>query len=135
MRRPLLTALAVAGLVAAAMLPLAACSGDAARTPTVASVDFTPKAELHVPDSGDLTFIFGSPQSDLPSGSVLVVVNDGQDDHRIVGTVDTTQVFDTGLMHPGDSTTVVITKDGDLTVRDVPTGRDGHLTVTPRPST
>ena len=121
------------------MLSMAACSGHAAQTPTVTSVDFTPDAELRVTDSGPLSFQLNATETSIPggtftkAGSVLLVTNDGRDDHRIVGTLDDEQVFDTGTMQPGNTTTIVIGSDGELVVRDLPTGRDAHLTVTPRP--
>ena len=124
-RRP---APAVCGLVLMLMLS-AGCAGSAAKTPTVASVNSEPRTELHVGDSGQLQFLMHevTATASVPAGSVLLIANDGQDDHRI----QAGSTFDTGTLHPGDETTVVLTA-GDLTLRDVPTGREVQLTVTPR---
>ena len=107
----------------------AGCAGSAAKTPTVASVSFEPRAELHVGDSGPLQFLMHvvTATASVPAGSVLLIANNGEVDHRIqAGTT-----FDTGTLHPGDETTVVLT-EGELTLRDVPTGREVQLSVTPR---
>jgi len=133
MRRPLLPAVGATVLALAMLLALTACSGDAPRTPTVASVNFDPTVELRVTDAEDLTLTFPTTSTDVSVGSVLLITNDGRDDHRITGTVGTTPVFDTGTMQPGNTTTIVISKDGDLVIRDMPTGRDVHLAVVPKP--
>jgi hypothetical protein len=102
-----------------------------AATPTVASVDFTPKATLEVTDSGPLTVDIVGGGSDLGSGSVLLVTNSGTSDHRLVGTIDTTQVFDTGTLEHGNETTVVIVPAGELKIADLTTDRDVTVQVTP----
>jgi hypothetical protein len=125
--RPLRLALGACGL---ALMISTGCAGSAPRTPTVASVNLEPTAELHVGDTGQLTFMLHevTAAASVPAGSVLLIANDGQADHRI----QAGSTFDTGTLHPGDETTVVLTA-GDLTLRDVPTGREVRLTVTPRP--
>ena len=121
-----MAALAAAGLVLAA-----GCAGSAAKSPTVASVPFDPAAELHIGDTGPLTIMVhevSSGAAAVPAGSVLLVVNDGQVDHRIrAGTT-----FDTGTLQPGNETTVVLADEGELTVVDTTTGRQVQLTVAPR---
>ncbi len=125
--RPRSLAVAVSG---AALMLSASCAGSAAKTPTVASVSFEPRLELHVGDAGQLQFLLHEVSADrsVPAGSVLLIANDGRVDHRIqAGTT-----FDTGTLHPGDETTIVLADDGKLTLVDAATGREVDLTVTPR---
>jgi hypothetical protein len=101
----------------------------------VASVDFAPKATIEVTDTGALTVDVKDETAGgtLESGSVLLVTNTGQSDHRLVGTTDSTQVFDTGTLEPGNETTVVVVTDGDMKIADLSTDREVTITVTPRP--
>jgi hypothetical protein len=64
----------------------------------------------------------------VPAGSVIEVRNADNDDHRI--TADTT--IDTGIMRPDDTTTVVMTTEGDIELRDVDSGDALTITVTAR---
>ena len=125
----------IVAVSASAILVGTGCTGSAAKTPTVASANFDPTAELHVGDSGGLQFALHrvSAESSVPAGSVLLVVNDGTAEHRIQAwTTPGAIVFDTGTLRPGDQTTVVLDEPGSLTVRDEPTGREVSLTVGPR---
>jgi len=63
---------------------------------------------------------------------VLLVSNTGSSEHRLVGTIDTEQVFDTGTMEPGDETTIVVVPEGDLKIADLNSDREVTVTVTPR---
>jgi len=123
-------ALAVGALSLLVLVPLASGCGSTAPTPTVASVDFTPKATLEVTDAGPLTVDIAAGGTDLASGSVLLVTNTGTSEHRLVGTVDTTQVFDTGTMEAGDETTIVIVPDGELKIADLNSDREVTVSVT-----
>jgi len=119
--RPRRTALLVCGL---ALVASAGCAGSSAKTPTVASVNFEPKVELHVGDSGPLELSgIDEARPGLPVGTVVVISNDGSNDHRIQGTTGATILFDTGTLRPGDRTTVVTSSLGPLAVHDLPTGR------------
>jgi hypothetical protein len=82
----------------------------------------TPKATLRGHRLGPLTVDIAGVGTDLGSGSVLLVTNTGTSEHRLVGTIDTTQVFDTGTMEPGDETRLVV-PDGDLKIADLTTDR------------
>ena len=118
-------------LSAAGLVLVAGCAGSAAKSPTVASVPFDPTAELHIGDTGQLTFMLhevSSGAAAVPAGSVLLVVNDGQVDHRIRAG----STFDTGTLQPGNETTIVLSDEGELTLVDTTTGREAQLTVTPR---
>lgn len=128
MRRALATG-AVALLV---LVPLAMACGDTDPTPTVASVDFTPEANLEVTDSGSLAVEVDGGGTDIASGSVLLVTNAGTSEHRLVGTIDDTQVFDTGTMEPGDETTIVLVPDGELKIADLNSDREVTVQMTPR---
>ncbi len=125
-------AIALGALTLLVLVPVGVGCGSTAPTPTVASVDFTPKATLAVTDSGPLTVDIAAGDSDLGSGSVLLVSNTGSSEHRLVGTIDTTQVFDTGTMEPGDETTIVVVPDGDLKIADLNSDREVTVTVAPR---
>jgi hypothetical protein len=125
----------VAPLVAASLLAatgaLTGCSGDAERTPTVASVNFDTELRLPVDDDGPLQLTRdGTPTTELGSGSLLVVTNRGDGDHRLVAAVGDVQVFDTGTLHPGDDATIVVSQEGELVVRDTATDRAVTLDVT-----
>jgi hypothetical protein len=109
--------------------------GDRDPEPTVASVDFTPRAVVTVDESAlriegtdAATAPIDGDDPVLTAGTVVEIRNVGTDAHRIVaGTV-----IDTGVMEPGDATTVVLANEGDLEVRDLDSGRTLTLTVEPR---
>jgi hypothetical protein len=125
-------AIALGALTLLVLVPVASGCGSTAPTPTVASTNFTPKATLEVADSGPLTVDIAAGGTELGSGSVLLVTNKGSSEHRLVGTIDTTEVFDTGTMEPGDETTLVVVPDGDLKIADLNSDREVTVTVTPR---
>jgi hypothetical protein len=117
------------------VLPVVSCGGDHDAEPTIPSVDFTPRLVVVVTGADGLAVEPGgrpegtqlSPAS-VPSGSVIEVRNEDSRDHRI--TAGTT--IDTGVMRPGDNTTVVMTTEGDTELRDRETGATLVITVTPR---
>ena len=113
----------------------AGCRGDSAPTPTVASANFTPKATIEISDTGPLVVKIDDGSTTLESGTVMLVANTGHADHRLLGTLDSAQVFDTGTMQPGDETTVVLVPDGELHIADLTTDREVTVTVTPREAT
>ena len=123
--------LAVGALIVL-ILAGAGCSGSSAPTPTVPSVDFSPSASIEISDTDPLVVAFEGGASNLETGSVLLVTNTGDADHRLVGTVDSAQVFDTGTLQPGDDTTVVAGADGELHIADITTDREVTITVNPR---
>ena len=124
-------------------------SDDPTRPPTLPTIDFTATAVV-VLDDGALRAEDGpgpdEPSSldplTVPGGSVLEVVNDGEEPGRLrAGTA-----FDTGTLLPGERTVVVLANDGDADRRlplddgatpAPPDGDDGPLgtlVVTPRPT-
>jgi len=141
MRRPLATAataaLAVLG-AAGLLLPLTSCRSQAGSTPTVADVDFTPKATITVDDQGQLVATGSSQISDpheLPIGSVVVITNDSGRDQQVTGTLDDKPSIDTGMVHAGQQVTVVLATAGSLKVwpNADQEGDPLTITVTPRP--
>lgn len=117
-----------ATVIGLALAASTGCAGSAAKTPTVASVHSDPTVELHVGDTGPLTLVLHEVSPDgaeVPPGSVLLVVNDGQSDHRI----QAGSTFDTGTLRPGDETTIVLVNEGPLTLVDRTTDRHVDLTV------
>jgi hypothetical protein len=129
-------------------LALTAC-GSAKASPTVATDNFTPTVQLDIgcppdvgspctanpllvltkPSSGDATV--GS----VAASSVLKITNHLPATQRITGTVHGQQVFDTGQLHEGDSTIVVLDTPGTVVITDTTTGRHTSLTVKPKPGT
>ncbi len=117
---------------------VASCAGDHQAEPTIASVDFTPRLVVSVDDGGfsvtrgdtDKAEVTADPPS-APAGTVIEIRNVGTSDHRV--TNDST--VDTGIMQPGDSTTVVLTTEGDLELQDAGGGATVTIAVTPRAAT
>jgi hypothetical protein len=126
--------LALGALTLLVLVPVAAGCGDSEPTPTVASVDFTPEATIEVTDTGPLVVEVDGGGDAIGSGSRLLITNTGQSQHRLVGTIDTTQVFDTGTQEPGDETIIEIVPEGELEIADLNTDREVTVTVTPRSS-
>ncbi len=127
-----------------------ACS-SAARTPTVAHTHFTPTAQLDVHSCPRLPAATGAPCDEglsvqpasdplgaplrsVADHSVLVVKNLAADTRRVTGMVKDDQVFDTGQMKPGNTTTVVLSTPGGLVITDTTTGEHVTLIVRPAPA-
>ena len=111
---PALVALVAGGLLVGA----AGCGGEPASGPTLPSVDFSPKLVIELDDQ--IRFVPG-PREDgavstdppvVPGGTVVEVVNDGDEPQRLQGGRGGT-TFDTGTLLPGERTTVVLTNDTD----------------------
>lgn len=109
--------------------PLVACSGDRGTEPTLPTVELSPRLVVSVDDDGfsvergdtDDPAITADPPA-APTGTVIEVRNDGDSDNR----VSDDDTIDTGVMRPGDTTTVVLTSEGPLELRDA----SGHaLTI------
>jgi hypothetical protein len=139
MRRPTAT---VARVALAALVAVTAAAGitgcrSAASTPTIATVDFTPKAQIVVDDRGTLVVTGVGSTTDpttLAAGSVVTIGNDDADDQRVTGTLDGKPSIDTGTLHTGQQVTVVLATAGTLVLG---LGADGGgqpttITVTPR---
>jgi hypothetical protein len=114
---------------------IASCAGDRQAEPTIESIDFTPRLLVSVDDTGftvakgdtDNPLITADPAS-APVGTLIEIRNAGSVDHRVTNEAAT----DTGVMQPGDNTTVVLATEGDLELRDDASGATLKITVTPR---
>jgi hypothetical protein len=99
------------------------CRGDREPEPTIPDVDFTPVLIIAVDDDG-IRAEQGPRQREgvavdpprVPSGSVIELRNAGEAEHRLVG--DDGILFDTGIMLPGETTTLVVTEVAEIDIRD-----------------
>jgi hypothetical protein len=128
---------ASAVLVALALVALTAC-GSAKAEPTVAKQNFTPTVELDVGSAaldvtkaGDTS---GAAVGSVKSGSVMLVKNSDSQNRRVTGTVKDDQIFDSGVMHPGDTTMVKLDTSGQVTITETTTDQKTTLTVEPKPA-
>jgi hypothetical protein len=139
------TIVGVIAATTAAVALTAGCGPDGSAErpyqPTLPAVDFRPVLVLTVGDGDDgvraapgeraVPVVRTDPPT-VPSGSVVEVRNAGSRDRRLrAGTA-----FDTGIMRPGERTTVVVTSPGsdrsDLDLVDELSGRpQGRLAVEP----
>jgi hypothetical protein len=93
-----------------AVLVVAACSSGPSKPGPGdgASLDLTTKKTIEVDDSGI--------QPELTQGQIgdaITVTNRGTEDHGLAS-----DSIDTGTMHPGESTTVVLTETGTVKLHD-----------------
>ena len=117
MRRSL--ALATAVLLAV----VAGCVDPKPSSPTaadLAKIDLSPDHTITVDDDG-----FSPATLEVQRGDVVLLVNHGTALHSF--TAD--ERFDTGRLHPGDETTLVLTKLGRIPYRDVE-APDHRATIT-----
>ena len=137
--RRLLPTLALRALItAAALLTVTGCRGDVAATPSVASVNFTPKAEIAVDDQGQLVVASDSNRTDpitLNTGSVVTVTNRSGQDRRVTGTLDGKATIDTGSLHDGESVTAVLGTAGAAELRASADGSGPALMISVVPRT
>lgn len=68
------------------------------------------------------------------AGSVLTVKNLDRTPRRVVGTDADAIVFDTGIMAPGNTTTVVLDTPGTVAIAEMPGPARTSLRVRPAPS-
>lgn len=141
-RLPAVAALATALVVA---LVVGSCGGEPATGPSLPPVDFSPKLVIELDDQ--IRFVPG-PREDatvstdpasVPGGTVVEIVNEGDDAQRLQGGRGGT-TFDTGSLLPGERTTVVLTNDtgSDVVVAlatTEPPALTAEITVRPRPAT
>ncbi len=119
-------------VVVAAALALGGCGGDDDAEPGIPTVDFTPTASIDVTADGlgcGLETVVVTERCEVPAGSVVEVRNRTDADARVRGG----DLFDTGRMEPGDTTTVVLAAPGDVEVETVgPPDATLTVVVTPR---
>jgi hypothetical protein len=134
-------ALAIAVLLAAAA---ASCSAPSSTEPSIGTVNLAPKLVIDITDGG-LRFRTG-PREDpavridpptVGSGTVVEIANTTNRDHRLQGNDGT--VFDTGLLRPGEKTTVVFTNatstDLTVTITDpLDAATNATIVVRPKPT-
>jgi hypothetical protein len=101
----------------------AACGEDRAREPSVPEVDFTPVLVVTVDD--DTIRVDSGPRQlagvsleplQAPAGSVVEFRNDGDEEQRVVGNDGI--VIDTGVLLPGEATTVVLADADEIALRE-----------------
>lgn len=111
------------GALVAAMV-LSACGEPRPSSPTpadLAKIDFTPDHTITVDEDG-----FHPPTLVVRAGDVLLLVNEGTGLHSF--TAETR--FDTGRMHPGDETTLVLSEPGEIPYSDLENpNHTGTITV------
>jgi hypothetical protein len=135
----------VAGVATLALaVGVGACGGEPATGPALPSVDFSPKLVIELDDR--IRFEAG-PREDpavstdppvVPGGTVIEVVNEGDEPQRLQGGRGGT-TFDTGTLLPGERTTVVLSNDtgSDTTIAlatTEPPDLTAEITVRPRPT-
>lgn len=94
-------------------LLLAGCGDPKPSSPTaqdIADIDLSPDHTITVDDDG-----FKPATLEVEAGQVVLLVNKGTELHSF--TAD--DRFDTGRLHPGDETTLVLTKPGKVPYRDL----------------
>jgi plastocyanin len=72
------------------------------------SIDFTIKATITVNEDG-----IDPPVTSIHTGDAITVKNTGSKDHNV-----TSDSIETGTLHPGESTTVFVTAEGTIELRD-----------------
>ena len=107
---------------------LAACGDPDPSPPTAAdleAVDMTPDHTIVVDETG-----YEPTSLEIQVGEVVLFVNEGDEEHSFTAE---DRRFDTGRMHPGDETTLVLTEPGAVTFTDLEDpDHEGTLTVAER---
>ena len=112
----------IVGLVASGLL-LAGCGDPKPSSPTahdLAEIDLSPDHTITVDEDG-----FEPDALEVEPGDVVLLVNEGTGLHSF--TAD--ERFDTGRLHPGDETTLVLTEPGEIPYRDLE-APDHEATIT-----
>lgn len=101
-----------AALVGLGLL-LAACGDPKPSSPTaadIAEIDMSPDHTITVDEDG-----FEPDALEVVAGEVVLLVNEGTGLHSFTAE----ERFDTGRLHPGDETTLVLTEPGEIPYRDL----------------
>lgn len=110
------------GLASAGLL-LAGCGDPKPSSPTaedLAEIDLSPDHTITVDDDG-----FEPDALEVEAGEVVLLVNEGTGPHSFTAE----ERFDSGRLHPGDETTLVLTEPGDIPYRDLE-APDHEATIT-----
>jgi plastocyanin len=113
-------------VAAVAVVGLAACGDDSSSTSTTADLSSA------VPVSSATVTITGAgfdPDSvSVPAGKAVTFTNNDDQDHRVAADDSS---FDTGTLHPGDSTVVLFTVPGTVKYKDaLDPSQTGQVQVT-----
>jgi hypothetical protein len=129
----------------AAVLVVATGCGSRKASPGLSTVDLAPTVELDlhgcpkIPSTSttvscsaalEVTRVgdpLGAPVRSVPTGAVMLIKNASSQDRRVTGSIQDDQVFDTGAMHPRDTTTIRLDTSGRVTITES-TGGD-HTTL------
>lgn len=115
-------------LVVLTCVVLGACGDARPSSPTsadLAEIDLSPRHTITVDDDG-----FHPATLTVRSGDVVLLVNKGTRLHSFTAE----ERFDTGRLHPGDETTMVLTKPGTIPYEDLEAPEHtATITVEPRP--
>jgi len=115
-------ALAV-GAASSLLLLVTACGEVDPSTPTpedLREIDLSPDHTITVDERG-----FRPAELVVTSGDVVLLVNEGEGQHSFTAQ----ERFDTGLMQPGDETTLVLTEPGEIPYEDLESDAEGVLVV------
>ncbi len=111
---------------AAAAIVVTGCDADPSPpTPEdLRAVDVSPDHTISVDEDG-----FEPSRLEIRAGEVVRLVNAGDEEHSFTAE----ERFDTGLLEPGEDTTVVLTTPGEVPYRDLENPDvEGTLTIVPR---
>jgi plastocyanin len=106
-------------------LAIAGCGDPDPSPPTAAdleAIDLAPDHTITVDETG-----FEPAALEVAVGEVVLLVNEGEEEHSFTAE---DRRFDTGRMHPGDETTLVLTETGPIPFGDLEDpDHEGTLTV------
>jgi plastocyanin len=115
-------------VVAVAALLLGGCADSNPSPPTaedLADIDLSPDVTITVDEDG-----YDPDEVEDEAGTVFLLVNDGDEPHSF--TADD-HAFDTGILLPGEETTLVLTEPGTHPFHDTEAPEhDGELRVVPQ---
>ena len=103
----------LSGIAGAVLLLLAGCGDPKPSSPTrddLAEIDLSPDHTITVDEDG-----FSPRSLEIHAGDVVLLVNEGTGLHSFTAE----ERFDTGRLHPGDETTMVLTEPGKIPYRDL----------------
>ncbi|MDQ3642901.1 MAG: cupredoxin domain-containing protein [Actinomycetota bacterium] len=107
---------------------LVGCGGARPSSPTredLRAIDVSPDHTITVDEDG-----YEPTTLEVTAGDVILLLNEGDEEHSFTAEE---QRFDTGRMHPGDDSTLVLTEPGEVPFHDLEDpDHEGLLTVVAR---